>query len=187
MLGDMNSSGKNKNILDKILHSVLSDKDMVSMSRRISTTDLLRKLKSDDIDKTSKLIFLVLVISQVLDKMRLSDFAAMFDKAFSQPTIVDQKRDLSREQTELFINKYKIRESDKQLIAKIIEGISLKEFKKELNISQSNANKKIRALWQRLGLENREQLIFIAGWMRLISPNLSCLNRDEGGTNLSKR
>jgi hypothetical protein len=159
---------------------------MVSMSRRISAVELLRKLKSDNIDKTTKIILLGLAVSEMLDKMKLSDFAALFDKAFSKPTIVDHKGDLHRECTEVLITKYKIRESDKLLIEKLVEGISLKEFEKELNISQSNANKKIRALWQRLGLKNREQLIFIAGWMRLISPDLACLKEEEV-TNLSTK
>lgn len=160
---------------------------MVSMWQRISVAELLRKLQSDNIDKTTKLILFVLMISEILDKMTLSDFSALFDRIFSQPPFLtgEIQSDLIQ-QRESFVKKYKIVERDKLIITKIIEGKALKEFKEELNISQSNANKKIRALWQRLGLENREQLIFIAGWMRLISPDLPCLIGADKVTNLSK-
>lgn len=180
MLEGVNSSKKKKNILDKVLHLLLNNKDMVSMLRGMSAAELLRKLQSGKIDKTAKFILLGLMISEMLDKMNLSDFAGLFDKAFSQPpgSIKEVDSNLSKHR-ESFTQKYKIRERDKLIITKIIEGIPLKKFKDELGISQSNANKKIRALWQRLGLKNREQLIFVAGWMRLISTDLACLDTER--------
>jgi len=165
----------------------MSNTGLVSMSQRVSAAELLRKLQSGKVDKATKLILLGLAISEILNKMTLPDFAAALDKVFSQPTSGRQKKGHPREHTESFITKYKIRESEKFLMAKIIEGIPLKQFREVMGISPSNANKKIRALWQRLGLENREQLIFVAGWMRLISPKIACLNSKEEMPNLSKK
>jgi len=92
------------------------------------------------------------------------------------PSIIgDSNKDVFMEQQEAFINRYQITKMDKLLITKIVEGVPLKRFDDEIGISNSNANKKIRRLWHRLGLENREQLIFVAGWMRLISFELQCL------------
>jgi DNA-binding CsgD family transcriptional regulator len=87
----------------------------------------------------------------------------------------DDNKDVIIQQQEAFINKYRITRMDKLLISKIVEGVPLKCFDEEIGISESNANKKIRRLWHRLGLENREQLVFIAGWMRLINFEFDCL------------
>jgi DNA-binding CsgD family transcriptional regulator len=181
----MNSSGKD--ILDKILRSILSDKDTVAISRRISAVELLRKLKSDDIDQTSKLILFSLLISEVLDKMKLSDFAALFDKAFSQPLGASGKVDFDlREQGKTFLKENRIAEKDIRIVEKIISGVPLREFRNQLEISSSTGNKRIRRLCERLGLRNREQLIFVFGYLHLISLDLNCLRTEEKVTNLSK-
>jgi len=99
----------------------------------------------------------------------------------------DSKKDVFMEHQEAFINRYRITKMDKLLIAKIVEGVSLKQFDDAIGISGSNANKKIRRLWHRLGLENREQLIFVAGWMRLISFELQCFQYESQITNLANR
>ncbi|MFC1814052.1 hypothetical protein ACFL03_15315 [Thermodesulfobacteriota bacterium] len=112
-------------------------------------------------------------------KLLLSDFRLLKSEGKElrpfQSIRGDSNKDVFMEQQEAFINRYRITKMDKLLIAKIIEGIPLKSFEDKIGISASNANKKIRRLWHRLGLKNREQLIFVAGWMRLISFELQCL------------
>jgi len=88
---------------------------------------------------------------------------------------MDNNREAFEKEKDALINRYLITEMDKLLLSKIIEGVPLKYFKDEMGISDSNANKKIRRLWQRLELKNREQLIFVAGWMLLISFELECI------------
>ena len=69
-----------------------------------------------------------------------------------------------------FSQAYGITELDRQIVIALLEGCALKHFPSRLGMSSSAANKRIRQLWQRLGLSNREQLLFVFGWMRLVSP-----------------
>jgi len=170
----MNRQTNNKNILDIILRSILNNEDIASRARDISVAEMLERLKFAGVDETTKM-FLVLGLLGILKQTSLSDLDSLFDIAFSKPTTWANKDDLHSER-DSFLAKYKIQERDKLLVAKIIEGVPLKQFKDEINISSSNANKRIRALWKKLGLENREQLIFVFGRKRLIHMDLECLH-----------
>jgi hypothetical protein len=154
---------------------MLNSEDIASKAQGISAAELLAKLESKNISQSTKLILVGLMICAIMNQMKLSDFAALFDKIFPQPVPGDRRKDDLREQTKLFVETYRIDE---------IKGTTLKEFPTKLKLSKSNANKKIRALWQHLGLENREQLMFVAGWTRIISPNLECLKIEEKMSNL---
>ena len=170
----MDHQQNNNNILDIILRSILNNEDITSRARDITVAEMLERLKSAGVDETTKM-FLVLGFLGILRQTSLSDLASLFDITFSQPKKCANKDDLYRDR-DSFATKYKIQERDRLLVAKIIEGVPLKKFKDEINISSSNANKRIRALWQKLGLENREQLIFVFGRMRLIDMDLECLH-----------
>ena len=167
-----------KSFSEKILGSMLNNEDIASKARGISATKLLQMLNSKNISEGTKLILLGLMISEIIDKMKPLDFGVLFDKVLSQLTTCDRKNDNLHEETKSFVEKYKIKENEWLLVAEIFKGTALKEFPEKLKISKSNANKKIRALWQRLGLENREQLMFVAGWKRIISPDLACLSAE---------
>ena len=164
----------NKSILDIILRSILKNEDIASRVRDISVAEMLERLKSAGVDETTKM-FLVLGLLGILGQTSLLDLTSLFDIASSKLTKCGNKDDLHRDR-DSFAKKYKIQERDKLLVAKIIEGVPLKQFKDEINISSSNANKRIRALWQKLGLENREQLIYVFGRKRLIDMDLECLH-----------
>ena len=171
----MNRQTNNKNILDIILRSILKNEEIASMARDISVAEMLEKLNSEDVNETTKLILFVLGISEILAKSSLSDFRSLFEKAFSAFTM-DEGEGFLRKQRDLFIAKYKIKEKDIELITNICKGVLLKQYEAEMKISSSNANKKIRAIIKRLELENREQLVFAAGWLHLITLDLACLN-----------
>jgi DNA-binding NarL/FixJ family response regulator len=167
---------KNKNsILDIILRSILNNEEIASRAREISVAEMLEKVNSADVDETTKLIFFVLGISEILAKSSLLDLKSFFEKAFSAFTMDEGEGFLSR-QRDMFVAKYKIKERDMQLITNICKGYSFKEFPDVMGISSSNANKKLRALIKRLEIEHREELAFTAGWFRLIPLDLPCLN-----------
>ena len=172
----MKTSQKKNNVLGGLLRSILDSQKHVD----ISAKQLLRKIESEKIEDWAKPILLGLLISETLKKMNLSDFSGLFANVLSEKKIPQNEEKRHREgSNESFIERFKITDRDRMLISKVIEGITLKEFKEEAGISASNANKRIRALWERLGLENREQLIFVAGWMRLIETDLRCLGVKE--------
>lgn len=154
--------------LDNIFNSIVNNSVITSNLENISLAEILEKLQSGDFSRIAKLIFIGLAISEIIETINFSDFEIFLDK--TKKSLQDQK--------DYFIRRYKITETDILLITKIVEGVRLKQFKDEINISHSTANKKIRKLWKRLGLENREQLIFVAGWLRLISPEFECLKTE---------
>ena len=172
----MKTAHKKENELSGLLRSILDSQKHVD----ISAKQLLRKIESEKIEDWAKPILLGLLISETVKKMNLSDFSTLFAKVLSEKKIPQNEEKRHREASnESFIERFKITDRDRLLISKVIEGIPLKQFKDETGISASNANKRIRALWERLGLENRAQLIFAAGWMRLIETDLSCLGVKE--------
>jgi DNA-binding CsgD family transcriptional regulator len=166
--------------LDSILSSLI-DNDVIMLNLKdITLTELLEKVLSGDFNQTVKLLLLLLSISQIKNELKVINIEAMMDKLLSSQAIkIDYVRDTLQEQIDVFNSKFHIKENEKHILMKVIQGVPLKCFKDETGISGSSANKKIRRLWKRLGLENREQLIFVAGWMRLISPELECLQCEE--------
>ena len=182
----MNNSGKRTLLADKILRSILNNKNIASKARGISAVELLKKLESENIPDSAKIILLGLLFSAIMGKMKLSDFAALFDRMFSQPPdlIGGLEVDLS-ERGKAFLKEHKIAEKDMRIVAKVILGVPLREFPNQLGISSSTVNKRIRQLCERLGLRNREQLIYVFGYLHLISLDLKCLRAGEKVTNLS--
>ncbi len=160
---------------ENILSGLLKDNATRKALQDLSVGELLQRLESDDFNNTLKLVLLALVVSELLTKIGNTNFRSLHDE-FS---VIGHTEGSFEKQKESFINKFNITEKDKLLLEKILEGIPLKCFKEEVDMSPSNANKKIRRLWQRLGLENRQQMIFVAGWMRLVSPELECLKSEE--------
>ena len=133
-----------KSFLEKILHSILNNKDIVSKAKDISIAELLERLRSDNIDKAAKLILLGLAIWEIVDKMGTSDIAALFDGMLSQPlsSIGEVNSDLS-EQRRSFLKKYNISEKDMRIVAKIIAGVPLRGFKDQMGLAASTVNKRI--------------------------------------------
>jgi DNA-binding NarL/FixJ family response regulator len=165
----------NKSILDIILRSILNNEDIASWAKDISVAEMLQNVNSEDVDETTKLIFFVLGISEILAKSSLLDLRSLFEKAFSAFTM-DEGEGFLRRQRDMFVAKHKIKEKDIELITNICKGYSFKEFPDVMGISSSNANKKLRAIIKRLEIEHREELAFTAGWFRLIQLDLPCLN-----------
>ncbi len=166
--------------LDSILLSIIENDALWLNLDNISVAELLTKLQSDDFNKLATYFILGLALSKLFEETKVVNFEVLTDKLRSSPQIrKDKKEDVLQEDKEVFIKRFKITEEDKVLLTKILEGVPLKLFEDETGICQSTANKKIRRLWGKLGLESREQLIFTAGWMRIISPELECLNSDE--------
>lgn len=159
-----------------ILRSILDNKEIPSVLN-LSLTELLKKLQSENFNQTVKILILGLAISEILEEVKKSELKTLLDKISPSQNIKDKTEKFLQEQREYFIEKFKITDYDVLLIKKIVEKLPLKLFKDELGISPSKAFKDIKRLWKKLGLVNREQLIFVAGWMRLISPQLKCLKR----------
>jgi len=170
----MNNSGEEHNALDGIVHSMLKNEKIASKARGISAAELLEKLSQVNTSEIADLFHLALML-QMFSQAGLLDIAEVFKKGLSQNSSGHREKHHMYKRGEFFAKRYRIGDREKQIITKMIEGKAMKEFKRELNMSESNANKKIRALWKRLGLENRMQLVFVAGWMRLVKFDLGCL------------
>lgn len=170
--------------LEGILQALIHNDEILANFHHISLAELLKRLESEDFSFTAKLTILGLAVSEILRQSAISDFQAFFSKS-SSPLI--KPRDVTpkpiSDQRSQFIRKYRIKRTEMMLLKHVIEGFTLKKAKEMLGISSSTANKKIRNLWLKLGLKNREQLIFVAGWMRLFSFDLECLEADEEGHN----
>ena len=161
--------------LSAILSAIGDGQPITSTLRDMSISELLEGLKSANLHEIAKPIFILAAASAMLDEIKNSDSSLLLKKLYSFPDIqkaIGGKR-------ESFIVKNRISEQDLLLLTKIVDGIPLKCFEEEASLSPSTANKKIRRLTHRLGLKKRTQLIFVAGWMRLISPELECLKPDE--------
>ena len=164
--------------LDTILNLVISNTSITSNLRNTSVAELLEKLQSDDFNQTVKLLILGLAISEILNKF--VDFETLVDKPHSSlPVTRDIMKDIFQKQKEAFLKKYQINQEDEILLAEIIKGPPLKLFEDEVNINHSTANKKIRRLWERLGLENRAQLLYVAGRIKLLPYEPECLRFPE--------
>ncbi len=86
-----------------------------------------------------------------------------------------QRIEIETERRE-FLTQYRIEEEHREIVTAIVRGTTLENLRDEVGVPGSTANKILRRLWERLGLENREELIFVFGWLRLISPDLECIN-----------
>jgi DNA-binding CsgD family transcriptional regulator len=175
-----------KNIFKKILRSIINNEDSASALRNVSAVDLLRESESKDIVKTANLFLLGFLTSEIVRRMKPWDLPPMTEGA--PPSISKGKgSQVLLRQREALLKKYGISDKEKSLIKNLCKGLPLKNFQDVMNISPSNANKMTRALTRRLGLENREQLVFVAGWTRLISLKLPCLDIADEITNLAKK
>ena len=163
--------------LDTILNLLINDTAITSNLRNISVAELLEKLRSDNFNQTVKLLILGLAISQILNKF--VDFESLLLKPHSPSIKGDIMKDIFQKQKEAFINKYQIKKEDEVLLAEILKGTPLKLFEDEININHSTANKKIRRLWERLGLKNRAQLLYVAGRMKLVCYEPECIRSPE--------
>jgi DNA-binding NarL/FixJ family response regulator len=170
----MNSPTDDKDILYEILSSILNNEGIASRAKNISVAEMLEKLKSADVDETTKLFLIAFGSFAILDKSSLLDFSLLFKKAFSAFTMDEGEGFLSK-QRDLFVARYNIKEKDIELITNICKGYSFKQIEDVMGISQSNANKKLRAIIKRLELTDREQLTFAAGWFRLFQLDFPCL------------
>lgn len=161
-----------------------------------SKTDTDLKKYRDETELILKFLFMIIANMREHENIKeYCDFDDHFQNILSAIKLLIGRKDIYsflsnrkessinniQKQKEAFIDKYRITRMDELLLSKIIDGVPLKCFKDEMNISASNANKKIRRLWQRLGLENREQLLFVSGWMRLINFKTECLIRADDG------
>jgi hypothetical protein len=139
--------------------------------------ELLEKLQSDDFNQTVKLLILGLAISEILNE--IVDFKALVDKPHSSlPAIGDNMKDIFQNQKEAFLNKYQIKKEDEVLLAEVLKGTPLKLFEDEVKIHPCTA-KKIRRLWERMGLKNRAQLLYVAGRIKLLPYEPECLRFPE--------
>jgi len=168
-----------KNITDRVLHSILDSEDVASKGGGISATTLLQKLDSKNISEGKKRILLVL-FDRIIDKMKLPEIVTLFEKLLSQqagatggvdPDLVAQGNSV--------VEKLNISEQDIRIVAKIILGMPLRESQNQLELAPSTVNKRIMRLCERLGLRNREQLIYVLAYLHLISLDLKCLRTGE--------
>ena len=175
----MKRTGKAKNIADKVLHSMLDNEDIASKVRGISATTLLQKLDSKNISEGKKRILLVL-FDRIIDKMKLPDIVTLFEKLLSQQAGATGGADSDLvNQGKSVAEKLNISEKDLRIVTKIIEGVPLRAFPGQMELSSSTVNKRIMRLCERLGLRNREQLIYVLAYLHLISLDLKCLRTEE--------
>lgn len=97
---------------------------------------------------------------------------------FNENSFLD-KRGFSKKEKNEFRRQFNIIPDDKKIISEILNGTALKNFNKPCGLNQSRANNVIREIREKLDLKNREQLVFVFGWMRLIDPDYSCLRKQE--------
>jgi len=95
---------------------------------------------------------------------------------FIEPTEKEKKE---------FMEEFGITEDDKKIVSAILNGATFNTLHKEAHISGSTANKRLTELCDILFLENRTQLYFLFGWMRLVELNLPCFDEKQPRTYLS--
>jgi hypothetical protein len=76
---------------------------------------------------------------------------------------------------EKFKMNFSISVVDLDIIEGLLKGDPVNKIAWDVGISESWATKRIPNFWKRLGLTNRNQLIYVLGWMRLIPVHLDCL------------
>jgi hypothetical protein len=152
---------------------VLKDSALADFIQNISVGELLEVSDSDF--KVTAITLIGIMIAELFSEMG----APGSDWVLRQTRRTGRSQVFFEQQKESFINKFKITEKDELLLTKVLEDVPLKRFPEEAGISSSSANKSIRRLWERLGLDCREQLLFVAGWMRLLSPGYECLKHEN--------